>query len=244
MLRVLIQFPMPISTRQESLLGTIVQAYINAARPVSSGELVDHQGFDLSPATIRNEMQALTEAGYLQQPHTSAGRIPTEKAWKWFLENQLTDHPLGKSEQQRLKAIVNEYRHRQDELIRQLAKVMAELAEESVLVAYARNDTFYTGLSNLFDQPEFERAELLQNISEVLDHLDGVIDRIYPKVGREVTVWIGKDNPFSVDCGTVITRYHVGREPAGLMAILGPIRQDYAANLALMRYTQSLLADV
>lgn len=231
-----------LSTRQEALLGRIIQAYIGAAKPVSSGQLVDQRDLSVSPATIRNDMAALTEAGYLQQPHTSAGRIPTETAWRWYLDQQAPDHVLSKSEQHALQEVIRQHKADQDELLRFVAKTLAELADDSVLVAFDRHDTFYTGISNLFRHPEFEHVDLIQSLSDVVDHLDEVVSRVYSQIGNDMTVWIGKDNPFSHVCGTVITRYQLGKNHHGLLGILGPMRQDYSANLARMRYTQSLLA--
>lgn len=231
-----------LSTRQEALLGTIISQYIQSAKPVSSGQLVDHDGLAVSPATVRNDMAALTDAGYLQQPHTSAGRIPTETAWRWYLNQEAAGRTLSKRDQTVIKQALESKHGSPEEQIRHVAKTLAELADASVLVAFDRHDTFYTGISNLFRHPEFEQVDLMLNLSQVIDHLDDVVSRVFTKVGDEPTVWIGKDNPFSVVCGTVITRYRRGKDTTGLFGILGPIRQDYPNNLALMRYTQSLLA--
>ncbi len=234
----------PITPRQEALLGTIINQYVMTAKPVSSGQLVDQPGLDVSPATVRNDMAALTEAGMLQQPHTSAGRVPTESAWRWYLDRDLPDRPLPKTQQTALKQLIDQYGAHPDELLRHLAKAMAEMAEESVLVAFDKNDTFYTGVSNLFQHPEFEHIDLMQNLTQVIDHLDDVVGRIYPKVGQDVTVWIGKENPFSAICGTIIARYRLRSKREGLFGIIGPMRQDYPNNVALVRFTQSLLQTV
>ncbi|MBI2984382.1 MAG: DeoR family transcriptional regulator [Candidatus Kerfeldbacteria bacterium] len=233
-----------VSQRQESLLGSLIRAYIASARPVSSGELVERDDFDLSPATIRHDMADLTEAGYLEQPHTSAGRIPTERAWRWYLDHRLQPHPPSRRQQAQLRQVADEFHRQPDQLVRQLAKTMAELAVESVLVAYGKDETFYTGLSNLFHQPEFENVEQLLDLSRIIDHLDEMVAKMYDRVGSEVTVLVGRDNPFSAACGTIVTRYALPRQPAGLIGILGPLRQNYGVNLGLMRYTQSLLQTI
>ncbi|MBI3337326.1 MAG: DeoR family transcriptional regulator [Candidatus Staskawiczbacteria bacterium] len=75
-----------ISERQIRILNSLVKEYIDSAEPVSSNLLKKKCGLDVSPATIRNEMQELTEQGYIKQPHTSAGRIPTEKGYRYFIE--------------------------------------------------------------------------------------------------------------------------------------------------------------
>ena len=74
-----------LSERQKTLLLVIIRDYIDAAQPVGSKRLVDRYQLDLSSATIRNEMATLTEMGYLRQPHTSAGRVPTEEGYRYFV---------------------------------------------------------------------------------------------------------------------------------------------------------------
>ena len=84
-----------ITSRQGEILNRIIQDYIVLAEPVSSQLLEKKHKFGISPATIRNEMQKLTDSGYLSQPYTSAGRVPTDKGYRFFvdklLENRLED---------------------------------------------------------------------------------------------------------------------------------------------------------
>lgn len=75
-----------ISKRQEKILDLLIKEYIDKAEPISSELLKKKSGLDVSPATIRNDLQELTEMGYINQPHTSAGRIPTEKGYRYFIE--------------------------------------------------------------------------------------------------------------------------------------------------------------
>ncbi|HUG35107.1 MAG TPA: heat-inducible transcriptional repressor HrcA [Anaerolineales bacterium] len=78
-----------LTDRQKSLLLLIIRDYIESAQPVGSKRLVDHYRLGLSPATIRNEMSELTEMGYLRQPHTSAGRVPTEEGYRYFVSQMM-----------------------------------------------------------------------------------------------------------------------------------------------------------
>ena len=74
-----------LTFRQAQLLGYIVKEHIRTAAPVASRLLVDYYNLDVSPATVRNEMARLEELGYLSQPHTSAGRAPTESGFRYFV---------------------------------------------------------------------------------------------------------------------------------------------------------------
>ena len=86
-----------LSERQKTLLILIIRHYIESARPVGSKQLVDDYRLRLSPATIRNEMGALTEMGYLRQPHTSAGRVPTEEGYRFFVSQMMNKAELPPS---------------------------------------------------------------------------------------------------------------------------------------------------
>src|SRR5581483_7684680 len=86
-----------LSERQKTLLLLIIRDYIDTAQPVGSKRLVEHYHLDLSSATIRNEMSALTEMGYLRQPHTSAGRVPTEEGYRYFVGQMMNRAELPES---------------------------------------------------------------------------------------------------------------------------------------------------
>ncbi len=75
-----------ITERQEKILHSLIKEYLDLAEPISSSLLQKKCHLDVSPATIRNELQELTELGYVHQPHTSAGRVPTDKGYRYFIE--------------------------------------------------------------------------------------------------------------------------------------------------------------
>src|SRR6185436_5112335 len=81
-----------LSERQGIILNSLIREYIGTAEPISSDLLKKRSRLDVSPATIRNELQELTELGYISQPHTSAGRVPTEKAYEYFIEITFTEN--------------------------------------------------------------------------------------------------------------------------------------------------------
>ncbi len=89
-----------LTDRQNSLLMLVIREYIETAQPVGSKHLVERYRLDLSPATVRNEMMALTEMGYLRQPHTSAGRVPTEEGYRVFVGQMVNQAELPASVQQ------------------------------------------------------------------------------------------------------------------------------------------------
>ena len=110
------------------------------------------------------------------------------------------------------------------------------MSGNTVFVAFDEHNIYYTGLSNLFSQPEFQSIDLVRNLSKIIDHLDEVMNDFFSVVGDKTLVLLGKDNPFSNDCSCLVARYG-----NGIFGILGPIRMDYKHNLALLDYIKELI---
>ena len=119
--------------------------------------------------------------------------------------------------------------------IKNLAKILAEKSGLGVFVGFAKNNVYYTGLSNIFSQPEFQDLNLIQNISEVIDHLDEVMGKIYDQTS-ETQIKIGSDNLFSSDCSAVVTKFK-----NILIGIIGPMRMDYQYNIKLINFVKNII---
>jgi len=223
-----------ISERKQFILETIVKEYVKTAQPVSSGGLVDKYKLDISPATVRNEMMELEDEGYIHQPHTSAGRVPTESAYQLFLFNLQKNKKTKGLKEAEEKILDNLFR--QDEAaFRQTARAIAELAGGAVYWAFHKNDLYYTGLSNLFAQPEFKQASTVCDVSGIIDRMEEIIDDIFEDLPEGEQAFIGSANPFGNFLSTVLVKYRQNGSQ-GLFGILGPMRMDYARNLALVEF--------
>ena len=229
-----------MNERQQSLLKILTIEFIKTAQPVSSQFITDSGGFDLSSATIRNEMADLEKQGYIFHPHTSAGRVPTEKGYQYFVENFIEEDGLSKKNQDSLSAVAQGYNQFEYALVKNLAKQMAALSDSAVFVAFANNDFYYTGLSNLFSQPEFFQHQLVYDLSNVIDHLDTTINKIFNRIDDQIDITVGSKNYFSHECSSVLIKYDTG-DYQGIVGILGPMRMDYQNNFNLVKYSQELI---
>lgn len=223
-----------ISERKKFLLETIIKEHLKTAQPVSSGVIVDKYKLDISPATVRNEMMELEEEAYIRQPHTSAGRVPTEAAYRLILKDWLEGRGRRVLKETEQKVLAQIFKH--DELsYKQTAKVIAELSGGAVFWAFHKNDLYYTGLANLFSQPEFKQLDIIGDISIVIDRLEEIIDNIFEKLLEKEQVLIGSENPFGNFLSTVLVKYKYDNQ-SGVFGILGPMRMDYSHNLALIEF--------
>ncbi len=226
-----------MAERQDNLLKAIVEEHVETAEPVGSGLIAEKYFPELSSATIRNEMAQLEADGLIFQPHTSAGRIPTPQGYQYYLEKLLSPDKLALSKQKDLDSLALSS-ERDD--IKRLAKTLADLSSAAVLIGFSAGDVYYTGIANLFRQPEFAKLSLVYSLSDIIDHLDEVMGRIFHDVGNEPKVFVGEDNPFGNDSSAIVGRYQLSGQP-GIIGILGPSRMDYKRNISLLRYSQKLI---
>lgn len=227
--------------RQYALLRAVVEEYIRSAKPVSSNTLVSEYGFHYSPATIRNDLALLESAGLIVQPHTSAGRVPTEKGYQFYIQNFITTQDLAPNQKKHLQQADSEttdsYRR-----IKKIAKAVSDLTNEAVIVSH-NEDSFFTGLSNITKKPDFAQRDALVALSEMFDQLDDVMSDIEERMSEQVQIFIGEENPLSATCSIVLTSYQLPDRTIGVLGILGPMRMDYATNVAVIQYVDDLIED-
>lgn len=228
-----------MNDRQKEILTFLINEYIRSAQPVGSGLLSEKSEMDLSPATYRNELVVLEEEGFLVQPHTSAGRVPTERAYKYFVDECLDNKKILKgTSAPEFKLAMKE---KDTELLLKLvAKQIVERSDEAVIVAFDKNNVYYTGLSKLFAQPEFKDQASVVSLSSLVEGMDGVIDKVFDRVS-DLEVLIGSNNPFGNSCSTIVGKYKLKNNTTGMFAILGPMRMDYEKNIGLVNSVKALL---
>lgn len=222
-------------------MAAVVREHAGTAEPVASDAMRQKAGLDLSTATIRNEMVALEKQGYLCQPHTSAGRVPTEAGYRYYVTHCLakadvadvaSDFMSDTSGTQGVALRDSEAR------LKQLARELASEMREGVFVGFAPQSTFYTGLSYLFDQPEFESVDFVRHIGDIVDNLDRIIAKLFEEVAPGVQVYVGSENPFGAQCGTVLL--WAGTDQP-MMGVLGPMRMDYDRAIGMMKELERLM---
>ncbi len=215
--------------RLERLLKTVVDEYIATAEPIGSQHLVDRYHLDVSPATIRNWFAELEEAGWLMQPHTSGGRIPTELGFQCYVDRFVEPHkPALKRDRDILEqaalAPAEEGRR-----LKTMAKALAECSGLAAFVGLSQGDTFYTGLSQLFAQPEFQNWQTVVSLSEVLDRLDETLHVLRATSYTEPKLFLGSACPFGRGCSSLLVSIQ-----GDVIGLLGPVRMDYQATRSLL----------
>jgi len=224
--------------RKELILKTIIKEHIKTGVPVGSSILVDKYKLDVSPATVRNDMAELEEEGYIKQPYTSAGRIPTEKAYRFYI-NDLSEKKINEDE---FLILEKTFELKNETAFKQAAKLIAKISHNAVFWAFHRHNLYYTGISNLLSQPEFLENDLIYDISAIIDRMDEIIEKNFDGMEVGEQILLGSDNPFSKYCSSIILKYQT-KDNTGLVGILGPMRMNYEKNLALIKYINRKLTE-
>ncbi len=228
-----------MNSRQAAILSAIMGEYIRTGEPVGSTWLVAEGDFDVSPATIRSEMGELDEQGFLEQPHTSAGRVPTEEAFRYYLEHFLQAESPSLRVLKHVQVMLRS-RRMTAEILRELARRVSAIAEEATLVGWEDGDCYMSGLVNLLKQREFEDAELRLAAAAAFEDSEELLAAFAGLVRDEIVVVIGEANPLGQEYGSVITRLPVGEEQP-LLGIVGPLRMDYRAQVGLLQQLHRML---
>lgn len=228
---------MELTERQKEILSRIVKTYIKSAEPVSSEFLEKKYKFGICPATIRIEMQRLTDGDFIFQPHTSAGRVPTDKGYRFFVDNLLEK---GVSEFEDVFEIEDIFQGAKKDIFKLASRLTKFLAEESsnftILNLLERDFFWKEGWEEILREPEFEEKDLIPNFTELLESFEENIENF--KINSGIKIYIGKENPFSKtkDFSIISSKCYLPDDETAVLALLGPKRMDYDRNISLINY--------
>lgn len=237
-----------MTERQAEILGAVVEEYIKTGRPVGSKLLAESHDWGVSSATLRAEMLDLEDEGFLYQPHTSAGRIPTDRGFRYFVDllMERRRRDLTEKELCALQVELLKLKAQNRLLSRSVAKLLAEMSGNlAVSGAPNRQDFFQAGVGELMAEPEFKNLDSLGRLAEVLDYLEENAQRLFREVEKtdETRILIGRESPLAIaeECSMVVSKCHFDGKEEGLVAIIGPKRMHYSRNVAMIDAVQKIL---
>lgn len=231
-----------LTQRQARILAAIVKENCDTCEPVASADLAEKYSFEISAATIRNEMQELEKLGFIAQPHTSAGRVPTDKGFRYFVNELMDRVKLSLKEQDALKKELLKLQMAHMELGRRLAKLLADQSQ-SASFALFENEVSTMGLSNILDNPALP-AEDAKEIARFFDNIDQHAEKMLldysgkgpeAKIGKEIT--LSKNSDYSM----VVSGLKLPSGKKGVIGLVGPKSMKYEKNMSLMEYISKLL---
>jgi heat-inducible transcriptional repressor len=232
-----------MTERQKQILSAIIEQYAEVAVPVGSSLLA--KVFGVSSATIRAEMAELERLGYIRQPHTSAGRIPTDHGYRFYVNNLTAEAEGTQPEKRAERALTARVQHGglPERTIRNAVDTLVELTHNLGLATIG-NQLYISGLSNLFGQPEFMHVAQVQQVARLLDNLEPWLREAAPN--EPLSVYIGSENPIGRSAGVslIISRFRSPFSDHSYIGTLGPTRQSYRDVMALVAHTGKTLEEV
>lgn len=233
-----------MTERQVQILAAIIEQYAEIASPVGSVTLA--KLFGVSSATIRAEMAKLEEFGFIAQPHTSAGRVPTDKGYRFYVnainEAQATEVPKLDRSTRAIEARV-QTSDRADRAIRSAVDSLVDLTHNLGLATIG-DELYVNGMSNLFSHPEFNGGAHVQAVAQLLDNLEPWLREASPN--EPLNVYIGSENPIGKQSGAslIISRFRSPYSDKSYIGVLGPTRQSYGKVMRLVRHAGAMLEEV
>ena len=242
-------YGMEITQRQKEILCQIIEEYAETASPVGSVTLA--KLFGVSPATIRAEMARLEAFGLIAQPHTSAGRVPTDAGYRFYVNNLDGANNIGRDEAERRSlergAHALEVRassqSRADTAIRGAVDALVELTGNLGLATIG-GQLYLAGISRLFTQPEFGDTRRVQAVAKLLDNLEPWLREAAP--GEALNIFIGHENPIgkNSEVSLIISKFRSPFSDRSYIGVLGPTRQNYSRVMSLVKYAGNMLEEI
>lgn len=336
---------MDINERKLLILKAIIDDFINTAQPVGSRSIAKNHPLGISSATIRNEMADLEDLGLLQQPHTSAGRIPSGRGYRLYVDSLMQHSALGRAQQEKIKSLLMSNLIELDDVVRQATKILSQITgmtavislpnfnlsmlenikmvkinEQKVLLIIVSDsgvfktiplginsssqqvldmitdamteklkgltikditlrtigaikselpeyggfidylmpilrDTFrdidqievyVEGVHNVLSLPEFQEVGRAQAFFDTMESREKICAVLEKGVTEGISVRIGSEIGLDelADCSMVRAVYRVNNEVAGKIAVIGPMRMDYGASVAVVDYIRETLSEI
>ncbi len=229
--------------RQQKILAAIVKDYSETAQPVGSKELVEKYHFKESSATIRNDMAVLEKTGFIFQPHKSAGRIPTDKGYRFFVNELMRRFELSEKERRLLKSELGKLQVQHEQLGKSISNLLSQVSGQAAF-ALLPNQSSATGLSHIIGDPEFTDPKTMKQVAQMFENIDQTASKLVKKNEITAEAIIGGESPVPVpkNLSLVVSNVRMKDGKKGVIGIIGPKRMSYAKNLSIIEYLAKLIS--
>ena len=238
-----------IRSRRDRILSITVEHYVKTITPVSSSLIVREFPLDLSSATIRNILSELEEEGFLTHPHTSAGRVPTQKGYRYYVDYLMHQIKLLEGEKQRIKEEYEKENKELERLLEKTSQVISEITHYTSIVSVDGWDQklFCRGMDLIVDYADYHRdLNQIKHILHALDAKEELLRIINKNLASKVKILIGAeiDHSHMDHCSLVVSQYKARRGLSGRIAVLGPTRMDYEHVVSTLDYISDLIEEI
>lgn len=233
-------------TRRKEILLTTIELYLKSALPVSSEVLQKSRRVNLSSASVRNVFSELEEVGFLTHPHTSAGRVPTDEGYRFYINVLMKKKRLTPTEVNFIDKIYELKVRELDGLLFETSAIMSDFTHYASMVYFFDDNaqkTYFQGLRYILEHPEFNDVRKAHMVLEALERKEELLVLINRNFSAQTKVYIGKecDCPKMENCSVIVTQYSGRGHRSGRLALIGPKRMAYDKVIPLMDYISEVL---
>lgn len=236
-----------LSPRQIQILKDVIAEYLETAEPVGSDALDRKYSIGVSPATIRNEMATLTSLGFLRQPHTSAGRTPTPKAMKFYVDQLMEEKKLSVAQEVAAKEQVTTTKKDFDHLMQGITKYLAQQTHSLAVAVTEDGDIWHAGYANILANPEFYNIDVCASVLSLLEEVKRMRELFFERMVWEddLEILFGEETGWKnfEPVGIVACKFTT-QDRTGSLGVIGPVRLDFPVIIPTVRYFGHLLSQV
>jgi heat-inducible transcriptional repressor len=235
-----------LTARQVQILRAIIEEFIQTAEPVGSDTIDKKFNIGVSPATIRNEMVYLTDQGYLNKGHSSAGRLPTPLAMRLYVNELMKERELSVADEVSAKEKIWRSRDELQELLQEATRVLADKTKALGVAVTEDHRVFHAGYANLLNMPEFYDINVTRHVLTLIEEVQ-LLEEIFNHSVSEspIQVVYGQElgNRYLEPVGIVYFSCRAGGQTCRV-GLVGSTRFEYQYVVPMMRYFRSMIEEL
>ncbi len=235
-----------IQIRKDRILAIVISRYIKTVLPVGSQYITDEHNLDVSPATVRNILADLEEEGYLTHPHTSAGRMPTQQGYRYYVDHLMHEIQLLEEEKRRISQEYKRHVHQLEDLVEKTSQVISDLTHYTSIVSLDDGDQYKIickGTSYVVGYPDSTDILKIQAILRVLEEKERLMELINRALEKKIEIYIGHEMALKDMEGCSLAVSHFEKDGMkGRIAVLGPTRMQYDRVVSTLEYISQILS--
>jgi len=237
-----------MQVRKDRILAIVVGRYIKTVSPVGSQYITEEYDLDVSPATVRNILADLEDEGYLTHPHTSAGRMPTQQGYRYYVDHLMNEIQLLEEEKKRITQEHKRHVNQLEELLEKTSQVISDLTQYTSIVSLDDGDGHKhrfvcKGTSYVVGYTESTDIIKMQAILRILEEKERIMELINRTLEKKIEIYIGHEMALKdmESCSLAISHFEKDGMK-GRIAVLGPTRMQYDRVVSTLEYISQILS--
>ena len=235
-----------IQERKDRILAIVIGRYIKTVSPVGSQYITEEHNLDVSPATVRNILADLEEEGYLTHPHTSAGRMPTQQGYRYYVDHLMNEIQLLEVEKKRISQEYKHHARQLEDLVEKTSQVISDLTHYTSIVSIDDGEgtrVICKGTSYVVGYPDSTDIVKIQAILKILEEKERIMELINRSLEKKIKIYIGHEMALKdmESCSLAISHFEKDGVK-GRIAVLGPTRMQYDRVVSTLDYISQILS--